>query len=96
VRLRFHISLCISDNVANSFCVINYLESTFAAYTAKSISLFKYPHSLSYQAASLTNLSLSCIPAIASKIQVLLSPIKSAETTASSVYPRRPFNTLML
>jgi hypothetical protein len=38
-----------------------------------------------YHATSLTKLSLSEIPALTSKIDECVSPIKSVETTSSSV-----------
>jgi len=51
-------------------------------WAIRSRSLHEYPHSLSYQATTLTKLSLRDIPAPASKIEVRESPIKSLETTA--------------
>merc|ERR1719174_830941 len=50
-----------------------------------------YPHSLSYQETSLTNLSSRAMPAFASKMDECGSVMKSVETTSSSVYPRMPF-----
>ena len=44
---------------------------------AKSISLFEYPHSLSYQEIILKNFGFNSIPAPASKIDVRISPTKS-------------------
>lgn len=44
-------------------------------------------HSLSYHDTSFTKSSVSAIPAVASKMEERASPIKSEDTTASSVYP---------
>ena len=63
-------------------------------YLAKSINLLEYPHSLSYQDMTLKKPELSSIPAFASKIDVLVSPIKSWETTGSSVYPSMFFKSV--
>ena len=54
--------------------------------------MFEYAHSLSYHARTFTNVSLSWIPAVASKIEVCGSPLKSEETTASSVYAKMPLS----
>ena len=56
----------------------------------RSTTLLEYPHSLSYQLTSLTKLGDSEMPAVASKMDDRSSPMKSAETTASSVYPMMP------
>src|SRR3989338_9506871 len=56
-----------------------------AIYSIKSTTLLEYPHSLSYQETTLTKVSLSAMPAPASNIEVRLSPLKSDETTWSSV-----------
>src|SRR5215471_19152096 len=56
----------------------------------RSKTLHEYPHSLSYQAISFTKRSFKAIPALASNTQVHGSPIKSDETTSSSVYPIMP------
>ena len=53
--------------------------------------MFEYPHSLSYQATNLTNVSVNIIPADASNIDVCMSETKSDETRASSVYSIIPF-----
>ena len=45
-----------------------------------------------YHETSLTKLSLSARPALASKMDEFVSPMKSADTTSSSVYPKMPFN----
>mmetsp|Transcript_3659 Transcript_3659/g.14729 ORF Transcript_3659/g.14729 Transcript_3659/m.14729 type:complete len:299 (-) Transcript_3659:1382-2278(-) len=58
----------------------------------RSTTLLEYPHSLSYQLTSLTKLGESEMPAVASKIDERSSPMKSADTTASSVYPMIPFS----
>jgi hypothetical protein len=50
---------------------------TLATWLARSINLHEYPHSLSYQDTILANVGVSEIPALASKIDVLLSPTKS-------------------
>lgn len=47
----------------------------------------KAHHSLSYHDTSLTKSSVRAIPAVASNIDDLASPMKSEDTTASSVYP---------
>lgn len=41
---------------------------------------------------SFTNWSFNGIPALASKIDEWVSPMKSDDTTSSSVYPKIPFN----
>ena len=43
-----------------------------------------------HQLTSLTNVGDSAIPALASTIDDLVSPMKSVDTTASSVMPRFP------
>ena len=40
----------------------------------------------------MTNVGDSAIPALASTIDDLVSPMKSVDTTASSVMPRMPFD----
>ena len=45
-----------------------------------------------HQLTSLTNVGDSAIPALASTIDDLVSPMKSVDTTASSVMPRMPFD----
>merc|ERR1719335_1697804 len=49
------------------------------------------PHSLSYQDTSLTKLLLSAMPALMSKIDENLLPMKSVLTTSSLVMLRTPF-----
>ena len=47
--------------------------------------LFEVPVSLSYQDTNLTKESVNAIPASASNTEVKAQPLKSVETTASSV-----------
>merc|ERR1719150_3224611 len=54
-------------------------------WTIKSTSLLEYPHSLSYQAISLTKWSFKAMPALTSKTEEALQDVKSVETTSSSV-----------
>merc|ERR1711997_396871 len=65
--------------------------STAATCFIRSTTREEYPHSLSYQATSLTKVGLSMIPASASKIEERESDSKSVETSGSSQYPRTPF-----
>merc|ERR550537_199884 len=51
----------------------------------------EYPHSLSYQETSLTNDLFSAMPALMSKIEENLQPMKSVLTTSSSVQLKTPF-----
>merc|ERR1719251_538157 len=67
------------------------LASTAATFFIRSTTRHEYPHSLSYQATSLTKDGLSIIPALASKIEERASDSKSVETRGSSQYPRTPF-----
>ena len=54
-----------------------YARSVLAMWTIRSSVLQEYPHSLSYQATTLTKRSFRGMPALASKIEVQLSPMKS-------------------
>lgn len=54
-------------------------------YLMRSITRLEYPYSLSYQEINLTKLLFNEMPAFASKMLEWLSPIKSLETTSSSV-----------
>ena len=67
-----------------------FCASLLATYTRRSTTLLEYPHSLSYQATSLTKFLFKLIPAAASNIEDDGSPTKSVETTWSSVYPIIP------
>ena len=58
---------------------------TFFMWAMRSRTLLEYPISLSYQLTTLTKVSVRAMPALASKMEVLVSPRKSEETTASSV-----------
>ena len=58
----------------------------------KSQTLLEYPNSLSYQEINLTNVGFSPIQASASKTEESVDPLKSDDTTMSSVYPRMPFS----
>merc|ERR550537_543121 len=51
----------------------------------------EYPHSLSYQDTSLTKPLFSAMPALMSKIEENLQPMKSVLTTSSSVQLKIPF-----
>merc|ERR550537_223866 len=51
----------------------------------------EYPHSLSYQDTSLTKFLFSAMPALMSKIDEYLLPMKSVLTTSSAVQLRTPF-----
>merc|ERR550537_876563 len=51
----------------------------------------EYPHSLSYQDTSLTKPLFSAMPALMSKIEENLQPMKSVLTTSSSVQLKTPF-----
>merc|ERR550537_1840120 len=51
----------------------------------------EYPHSLSYQETSFTNDLFSAMPALMSKIEENLQPMKSVLTTSSSVQLKTPF-----
>jgi hypothetical protein len=69
---------------------------TLATWAAKSRTLLLYPHSLSYHEIILWKFPLKPIPALASKIDDLLSCIKSYETTSSVVYPKIPLLFLII
>src|SRR5699024_10757489 len=56
-----------------------------AMYLMSSTTLLEWPHSLSYQLTSFMKLPLRAMPASASKMEVRASPMKSDDTTASSV-----------
>merc|ERR550537_225662 len=51
----------------------------------------EYPHSLSYQDTSLTKFLFKAMPALMSKIEENLLPMKSVLTTSSSVQLKTPF-----
>merc|ERR550537_1647848 len=51
----------------------------------------EYPHSLSYQDTSLTKFLFSAMPALMSKIDEYLLPMKSVLTTSSAVQLKTPF-----
>ena len=51
---------------------------------------FEYPISLSYHEITLTKVGVRAIPAPASKMEDRVSPMKSVDTTISSVYLIRP------
>ena len=59
--------------IVSLFCVFYKV----AAYSIKSTILVEYPISLSYQETTFTKLSFNAIPALASKIDVRVSPTKS-------------------
>src|SRR5690348_8410189 len=51
----------------------------------------EYPHSLSYQAITLTQFPATTMVRSESTIEDRESPLKSAETNSCSSYPRYPF-----
>merc|ERR1719473_923250 len=59
--------------------------------TQRSTRRFEYPHSLSYQETSFTNDLFSAMPALMSKMDENLQPMKSVLTTSSSVQLKTPF-----
>mmetsp|Transcript_10564 Transcript_10564/g.21258 ORF Transcript_10564/g.21258 Transcript_10564/m.21258 type:complete len:300 (-) Transcript_10564:525-1424(-) len=65
--------------------------STAYMWAMRSTTRLEYPHSLSYHETSLTKVSLSMIPAPASKMEERASWTKSVDTTESSVYPMIPW-----
>merc|ERR1712161_105213 len=83
-----YVSTCYHDEIY--FAI---LASTAATCFIRSTTRQEYPHSLSYQATSLTKFGLSMIPASASKIDDRGSDSKSVDTRGSSQYPRIPFIT---
>ena len=62
-----------------------YLLSTECIYSASSRIFLEYPYSLSYHAIILTRRSPIIVPPFASNTDVHGSPMKSADTTSSSV-----------
>src|SRR5262249_1529062 len=67
-----------------------HLASRRAMSSRRSTQRAAYPASLSYQLTTLKKRGLSSRPAAASKMLLRRSPMKSLETTSSSVYPRIP------
>merc|ERR1712182_136118 len=60
-------------------------------WTQRSTRRLEQPHSLSYQETSLTKFLLSAMPALMSKIDENLLPMKSVLTTSSLVQLKTPF-----
>src|SRR5204863_1405483 len=71
--------------------VANVLYNFAATNLIKSRHRHEYPHSLSYHARTFTHLSPTTFVYSESTIDEFELPLKSAETSSSSVYPRIPF-----
>lgn len=91
IETKFHFFRTHTHNV-QIYTNTSYCESTVLMWAIKSHTRLEYPHSLSYHDTSLTKLELREIPALASKTEEWASPMKSVETTSSSVYPKIPFH----
>ena len=74
-----------ADMAGPGLCITFYLWSTELIYWMRSTTLLEYPHSLSYQDTTFTKVSVKAMPALASKMEVRGSLIKSEDTTSSSV-----------
>merc|ERR1712187_2917 len=66
------------------------MPSLTAIVPTRSTRREEQPHSLSYQDTSLTKVGVSMMPAPASNTVEQVSPMKSEDTTWSSVYPTMP------